>query len=161
MYNVQFIDLNYFYTISGINRNIDGKRVRTWITKAQDINIQSLIGSDLFNKISSEINDETLSGYYLTLNNTYLAPIIVAWAKYYYGLNNVSLTNKGMQEKRSEFSDSPDKEKQNEAQAQLEIDLNSLEVQCLKYIKDNISEFPEYDLDCVVNNPYLRNLGLY
>lgn len=162
MANIQFIDLNYFYVTSGVNRNIDAKRIRQWITKAQDINVKTLIGEDLFSKISSDIDNSTLTGYYLTLTNTYLAPIISGWAKYYFSLNNIELTNKGMQEKKSEFSDSPDLQKQEQTQSMLELDLNQKEKECMKYILDNISEFPEYEDSCNRRiNPYTRNMGLY
>ena len=47
---------------------------------AQQIHIRNYLGTDLYNKISSDIIADSLSGNYLTLVNDYIQPMLIHFA---------------------------------------------------------------------------------
>ena len=56
----------------------DTRQVYTVHVKiAQQIDIQNLLGTDLYNKISADIIADSLTGDYLTLVNTYVQPCLI------------------------------------------------------------------------------------
>ena len=60
-----------------IDGNVDTDKFIQFIKIAQQIDIQNLLGTDLYNKISQDIIDDTLTGNYLTLVNTYVQPTLI------------------------------------------------------------------------------------
>lgn len=158
-----FIDPEYFFRETGVDRNIDANIINHWIRKAQFVKIYSILGKDLYNKIDSDINSSALTGNYLILTNQYVAPVLANWAKYFLGVNqNYSITNKGVQEKRSEFSSPIDLNKQWDTNKELELGLRDLEVALLNYLDCNQDLFPEYVPSCGrYDSPYTDMFGLY
>jgi len=50
-----------------INNNVDSKLLKNAVREAQDIEIQRILGTKLYNKILDDIKAGTLSGNYQTL----------------------------------------------------------------------------------------------
>lgn len=136
-----FIDTEYFYNMSGVSNNIDVNRIEWIIKRAQTINVFEELGKDLYDKIFSDIQSQSLSGDYLTLRNIYIAPYIVELGRVYlYESSFVEMTNMGIQAKRTEWTNSVNKlNNQNNIN-----DIKRLENRLRTYLKDNISKFPEY-----------------
>ena len=65
---------------TALGGNVDTDKFIQWIKVAQEIHIQNYLGTDLYNKISSDIIASTLSGNYLTLVNTYIQPMLIHFA---------------------------------------------------------------------------------
>ena len=63
-----------------LDGNIDYDKLLPHIKTAQDIWIQKHTGTDLLNKIKSDILANTLSGNYLSLTTTYLKPMLVFYS---------------------------------------------------------------------------------
>ena len=63
-----------------IDGNVDIDRFIQFIKIAQEIHIRNFLGTDLYNKISSDIIADSLSGNYLTLVNTYIQPMLIHYA---------------------------------------------------------------------------------
>ena len=59
-----------------LDGNVDTDKFIPYIKIAQEVHIQNYLGSELYNKISSDIIAGTLSGNYLTLVNTYVQPML-------------------------------------------------------------------------------------
>jgi len=65
---------------TGINGNVDRDQMIQFIKIAQDIHIQGILGTKLFNKIASDINGDTLSGNYLTLFTSYIQDMVIHYS---------------------------------------------------------------------------------
>jgi hypothetical protein len=67
-------DIKRYSAISG---NVDNDKIKQWIAIAQDIHIENYLGSDLFNKISTDILNNSLSGDYLDLVNNHVKKMTI------------------------------------------------------------------------------------
>ena len=65
---------------TGINGNVDRDQMIQFIKIAQDIHIQNILGTNLFNKIAADIEADSLSGNYLTLFTDYIQDMVIHWA---------------------------------------------------------------------------------
>jgi hypothetical protein len=74
------ITRNDLVQFTALNGNIDTDVFIQWVKTAQDIHIQNYLGTDLLNKLKSEIVAGTLSGNYLTLLTTYVKPMLIHWS---------------------------------------------------------------------------------
>ena len=63
-----------------IDGNVDVDKFIQFIKIAQQIHVRNYLGSDLYNKISSDIIADTLTGDYLSLVNTYIQPMLIHFA---------------------------------------------------------------------------------
>lgn len=65
---------------SMMSGNIDTDKFIQFIKIAQDVHIQNFLGTDLYNKIKSDIVGSSLSGNYQTLVNDYIKPCLIHYA---------------------------------------------------------------------------------
>lgn len=63
-----------------LDGNVDTDKFIPYIKIAQEIHIQNYLGTELYDKISSDILASSLSGNYLTLVNRYIQPMLIHWA---------------------------------------------------------------------------------
>lgn len=61
---------------SVFNANIDEEYIQPAVTEAQSIYLREILGDNLLNSIIDRINNETLTGKYLTLVNDYIKPYL-------------------------------------------------------------------------------------
>lgn len=71
-----------------MNNNVDTELLRNAVREAQDIEIQRIIGTILYQKILSDIDASTLAGAYKTLVDDYIQNALLYYA-YYYALESV------------------------------------------------------------------------
>lgn len=64
-------------TYSNISENTSDKMIFTAILDAQQIELQSIIGSRLLDKICSLVKDRTISGSYKELLDNYIQPFLI------------------------------------------------------------------------------------
>ena len=101
------IDLKRFTFVDG---NLDSDKLLQFVKIAQDIHIQSYLGTDLLDKIKNDIVAGTLTGAYLTLLETYVKPMLIHWAMVeYLPFAAYNVTNKGMYKSTSENAETVDK----------------------------------------------------
>ena len=65
---------------TGINGNVDRDQMIQFIKIAQDIHIQQILGTKLFNKIASDINAGSLAGNYQSLLTNYVQDMVIHYA---------------------------------------------------------------------------------
>ena len=88
---------------TAVNGNMDTDTFIQWIKVAQDIHIQNYTGTDLLEKIKTDIINNTLANPYLTLVETYLKPMLIHWAMVeYLPFAAYTIANKGMYKHNSE-----------------------------------------------------------
>ena len=90
---------------TALGGKVDTDKFIQWIKVAQEIHVQNYLGTDLYNKISADIIDGTLSGSYLTLVNTYVQPMLIHFAMMeYLPFAAYTIANGGVYKHNSENS---------------------------------------------------------
>jgi len=131
---------------TAINGNVDTDKFIQFIKVAQDIHIQNYLGTDLLNKIESDIIASTLSGDYLTLVTDYVKPMLIHWAMVeYLPFAAYTVANKGVYKHTSENATNVDK---TEIDFLVEKERNLAQYytdRFISYMSFNNNSFPEYN----------------
>tara|TARA_R110000765_G_scaffold84278_3_gene163171 strand:+ start:7345 stop:7848 length:504 start_codon:yes stop_codon:yes gene_type:complete len=142
-----FINTTYLKTNTAIEYNVDDDKLVSFITKAQDIQIQGILGSDFYDYLQGKItaNSNTFNADELKLMREYIQPALAEWTTYYvlpFLANKV--TNKSVVKESSQWSNTSDlnelKYLQQTVRDMAEFYLERL----TKYMCDNSTLFPVY-----------------
>lgn len=74
---VLLVSTDQVKTYSSISENTSDKIIFTSILDAQQIDLQSIIGTPLLNKICDLVNDENVTGVYKELLDNYIQPFLI------------------------------------------------------------------------------------
>ena len=105
MSKILFISESFVKENSVLDENIDVKIIRPTIYDAQRDYIKPILGTDLYDKVISDIAGSTLAGNYLTLVDDYIADCLLKWT--IFEINIVGLykyRNKSISKQNSENS---------------------------------------------------------
>jgi len=131
---------------TALNGNVDTDKFIQFVKVAQDIHIQNYLGTDLLNKIETDIIASSLSGDYLTLVTDYVKPMLIHWAMVeYLPFAAYTVANKGVYKHSSENATNVDK---NEIDFLIEKERNLAQYytdRFISYISFNNNSFPEYN----------------
>ena len=95
---------------TALNGNVDTDKFLQYILIAQEVHIQNYLGTDLYEKIQTDIEGSSLSGDYLTLVNTWIKPCLIHWAMVeYLPFAAYTLGNKGIFKHSSETGQNVEK----------------------------------------------------
>ncbi len=82
---------------TAISGNVDTDKFIHYIKIAQEIHVRNYVGTDLYNKISSDIIASSLTGSYLSLVNDYIQPMLIHFAMAeYLGFASYTIANGGV-----------------------------------------------------------------
>ena len=96
---------------TNMNGNIDTDKFIQYVSIAQDIHIQSMLGTKLLEKIQAEIIAGTLADPYLSLLTTYIKPCLIHFAMVeYLPFAAYTVANKGVYKHGAENSETVSKE---------------------------------------------------
>jgi hypothetical protein len=130
---------------TALNANTDVDKYIQFVKIAQDTDLQNYTGTQLLNKIKTDIINSTLAGDYLTLTTTYLKPMLIHLAmKYYLPFAAYTISNKGVYKHSSENSVNAEK---NEIDFLIEKETQIAQhytERFIEYISFNNNLFPEY-----------------
>ena len=70
--------------LSGFDGNIDNDSINPFIFMAQNSEIKRILGVNLYNKIVSDYENDTLAGNYLLIYNDYIATILAYFTCSFY-----------------------------------------------------------------------------
>jgi hypothetical protein len=139
----QFINSNYIYKYTVIESNVEAELVTKFILKAQDLNIQSTLGSHLYNKLVTDC--PVFTGYYLSLIKDYVQPALAEWTVYHaLPFINFHLTNKAVATKSTDSSQPSTIEDLRWLREQVKNNAEFYSERLRDYIKNNLSQFPEF-----------------
>ena len=128
-----------------IDGNVDVDKFIQFIKIAQQIHVRNYLGSDLYNKISSDIVADTLTGDYLSLVNTYIQPMLIHFAMVdYLPFAAYQVKNGGVFKHSSENSETVSK---NEVDYLVNKEREFAEYytrRFIDYMANNQNLFPEY-----------------
>lgn len=128
------------------NGNVDTDNFIQWIKVAQDIHLQNYLGTQLLNKLKTDIIASTLTGNYQTLVETFCKPVLIHWAMVeYLPFAAYTIANKGIFKHTSENANTIEK-----AELDLLIDKQRQIAQhyterMIDYLCFNNNLFPEYN----------------
>ena len=135
-------DIKQFTIVDG---NVNNDKFIQFIEIAQAIHIQNVIGTDLYEKLQSEITGATLTGAYETLVETYIKPALIYWALYeYLPFAPYTVGNKGIFKHTSEAAVVADKDEVHEMREASQKTANYYTTRLLSYLCANETSFPEY-----------------
>lgn len=144
--NTIIVDFDYLQENSSIYANLDPADINWIIPVSQDVNLERLIGTALYTKIKTDIQNNALAGAYKTLVDDYLSPALV----YYIVLdavefNAIKFTNKGMLRKSSDDSDVASPEEIQSYKNKISTFAEHYGNKTVNYLCANMGDFPEYN----------------
>jgi len=146
MATVLFIKRSDLVKHSILDGNVDTDKFIQYIKIAQEIHVRNYLGTDLYNKIATDISNSELEGDYLSLVNDFVQPMLIHWAMVdYLPFAAYSIKNGGVYKHSSENSVSASKE---EIDFLIDKERNIAEYytrRFIDYMSFNQSSFPEYN----------------
>lgn len=146
MATVLFIKRSDLVKHSILDGNVDTDKFIQYIKIAQEIHVRNYLGTDLYNKIATDISNSELEGDYLNLVNDFVQPMLIHWAMVdYLPFAAYSIKNGGVYKHSSENSVSASKE---EIDFLIDKERNIAEYytrRFIDYMSFNQSSFPEYN----------------
>ena len=163
---VLFISEDTIKKSTTINGNVDVELLLPYIKVAQDIHVQQVLGTDLYDKIQSEISGSSLAGAYKTLVDTYIQPVLIHYSLYEcLPFLSYKIMNKDIVRKLSETSTGATLE---DIKYLRNVVLNTAEFytkRLVDYLRHNNSSYPEYSTNSVADmspdkSAYYSNMNL-
>tara|TARA_R100001440_G_scaffold4923_1_gene10812 strand:+ start:2548 stop:3048 length:501 start_codon:yes stop_codon:yes gene_type:complete len=131
---------------TNVNGNVDVDKFIQFVLIAQDIHIQSMLGTKLLEKIQADIIAGTLANPYLALLTTYIKPCLIHFAMVeYLPYAAYTVANKGVYKHGAENSETVSKEEVDfmiEKQRQTAMHYKE---RFVDFIINNSALFPEYN----------------
>lgn len=134
-----------------LDGNIDTDRFIQFVKIAQEIDVQNLLGTKLYDKISNDITSGAaggagLSGNYLTLVNEYVQPILIWFAQVnYIPFSAYTIAKGGVYKHQAENSQSVDKNEIDYLVSKAREYANYYSTRMVDYLCFNNDLFPEYN----------------
>jgi len=141
-----FINRTDLVKNSILDGNVDTDKFIQFIKVAQQIDIQNLLGTDLYNKISADIIAGNLSGNYLSLVNTYVQPTLIWFAQMnYIPFAAYQIKNGGVFKHSSETAQNVDKNEVDYLVSKAREYANYYSTRLVDYLSFHNDLFPEYN----------------
>lgn len=141
-----FVSTEDIKQFTALNGSVDVDKFIQFVKIAQDIHIQNYLGTDLFNRISEDIIDNTLTTPYSTLVTKYIKPMVIHWSMVeYLPFASYVIANKGVYKHGAENSSNVEK---NEVDFLIEKQRDIAQHYTRRfqdYMTFNQSLFPEYN----------------
>jgi len=143
--DILFISTNYMKQNSVINDNVDDQYLIPNIVKAQDLYLEPILGTDLYQKLRSDITAGSVTGAYKTLVDNHVQKTVREWALYEATISlNYKYTNKSISLKSSDNSAPAENSEIVYLREQIRNTAEYYSERMTKYLCANESSFPEY-----------------
>ena len=131
---------------TNMNGNIDTDKFIQYVSIAQDIHIQSMLGTKLLEKLQAEIIAGTLANPYKDLLEIYIKPALIhASMLEFLPFSAVTIANKGVYKHGAENSETVSKEEIDFLVEKQRQTFMHYKERCVSYICDNNTDFPEFN----------------
>lgn len=143
--NVLLVTKEDIYKYTQIKGNVDIDNISPFIKVAQDIEIQTVLGTILYRKILTDVLADTLIDQYLLLVTNYVQPMLIHYAMSdFIQFHGYEISNAGILRNNPENTVVPDK---NEIDTLVKRYGNIAETyrrRLIDYITLNVGLYPEY-----------------
>ena len=128
-----------------ISGNVDYDKIIQFVRVSQEIDVQNLLGTDLYNRISADIIAGTLTGNYLSLVTDFVQPTLIWFAQMnYIPFSAYTIAKGGVYKHQAENSQSVDKNEVDYLVGKAREYANYYSTRLVDYLCFNSSLFPEY-----------------
>ena len=158
---------DYYKRNTVVNLNVDEELLHPQIIKAQNVRIEKILGTSLFNVVLAEIDAQTYTARVTTLLEDYIQPALVEWITYTaLPYLNYKLTNKSVSKKSSDNSEPSELNEINYLRQNIRDDAEYYSERTTKFLEANTDTYPEYlngNTDCDDIKPSKLNFisGIY
>ena len=140
------ISRNDVVKFTSVNGNVDVDKFIQYVSIAQDIHIQGMLGTRLLEKIQADIIAGTLADPYLSLLTTYIKPCLIhASMLEYLPFAAITIGNQGVYKKGAENSETVSKDEIDFLIEQERKTYDHYKERFIDYICQNSTLFPEYN----------------
>ena len=140
-----FVTREDIVKFTALNGNVDPDKFTAFVKIAQDIHIQNVLGSNLFQKINNDIIASTIANPYLSLLTTFIKPMLIHWAMVeYLPFAAYTIANKGIYKHGSENADTIAVDELNILIEKERNIAQHYQQRFLDYMRINTISFPEY-----------------
>jgi hypothetical protein len=162
MADVLFIQEDYFKKLAGVDGNVDWKKLESTIIMVQDIYIQKILGTNLYNDLKTKIISSPTMALYpneKALINEYIAKALAWYVKMEASPDfKFAYQNKGIQVKSGDNSSSADISDVKFLMDKWRIHAERYAQLVTDYLIMNTNTFPKYlEVSNTGMNPTMRN----
>lgn len=145
---VLFLSVDYLRDNTVINGNVDSEILEPFILLAQNVHIETIVGTKLYNDLISEIIADSLTVDNQTLLDDYLQPALLQWSLYEaLPFINYKLTNKAVSTKNSDNSDAVELDELHYLRTTVKDVAEYMSERATKFLKTNETTYPLYLLN--------------
>ena len=157
---VLFLSVDYLRDNTVINGNVDSELLEPFILLAQNVHVETIVGTKLYNDIIAKIEADTLTGNNKTLVDDYLQPALVQWSLYEsLPFINYRLTNKAISTKSSDNSEAVELDELHYLRTNVRDVAEYMSERATKFLRANKTLYPLFSLnvDCDEIKPNKTN----
>ena len=164
---ILLITADYYKRNSVTNLNVDAELIHPMIIKAQNLNIERILGTNLFNTLLGEVQVGSVTPRMKTLLEDYIQLALVEWVSYHGFLYfNYKVTNKSIAKKSSDNSEPSELNEVNYLRQNVRDDAEYYSDRISKFLQANLTTYPEFNTgnsDCDDIKPSKKNFfnGFY
>jgi hypothetical protein len=142
---VLFISEDKLKDSTAINGNVDVDFLLPYVRVSQKIYVETKLGTDLYDKLQSEITAGTLAGDYKTLVDDYIGDMLVQWAFYEcMPFLRFKIQNGNIYSKTSETGNALSETEASSLREEVRNTAEYYTERLVTYLCNNSSLFPEY-----------------
>jgi hypothetical protein len=142
---VLFISEDKLKDSTAINGNVDVDFLLPYVKVAQKIYVETKLGTDLYDKLQSEITAGTLTGDYRTLVDDFIGSMLVQWAFYEcIPFLRFKIQNGNIYSKTSETGNALSETEASSLREEVRNTAEYYTERLVTYLCNNSSLFPEY-----------------
>ena len=143
--NIIFITENLFKERTGASNAIDAKQLFPMIKVAQDIHIQPILGSSLYKRLQTGIDDDDLTNVEKTLIDDYITDALIWFTMSMLPMSmGYQLFSKGFLQKTSEESQAPSRADLELIESKYKSMAEFYNKRMIKYLQENYTLYGEY-----------------
>ena len=108
--SVLLVTQDDIFKYTTLNGNVDVDKLTPFVKVAQDIEVQEIMGTKLYQKILTDVRTNSLSGNYSILVSTYTQPMLIHYAMAdFLQFHGYEISNAGILRNNPENTQLPDK----------------------------------------------------
>lgn len=146
MAQVLFITTDDIVSKTPLGGNVDTDKFIFFVKQAQDIHIQNILGTKLYEALQTKISSASLTGNYQTLVDDYVQPVLIQYAlSDYLPFASVSIANGGVYVPVAENAESASKNRIDFLVQKTRDKAEWYARRLIDYLSFNNRLFPEYN----------------
>ena len=143
---VLFISEQKLKDSTAINLNVSTDLLLPYVRQAQKLYVEPKLGTDLYEKLKSEITAGTLAGAYKTLVDDYIGDMLPNWAFFHaIPFLRFKIENGNIYSKTSETGTALSTEEAQHLREEVRNTAEYYTERMIEYVTNNTTDFPEYN----------------